>query len=97
MQLKNLQLIVSIAVILAGVIVIPILVQCLPGGPWEPGTFQHTYFNIIWLVCSAAVFGLLCKFGGFRANLIGAVLLILFGPVTVLSIVFIGIYYKFIM
>jgi hypothetical protein len=95
--MRNLRLVTTIAFMLACLMLIPVLVQCLPGHPWEMGTDQHKVIQTLWAICSAFVFLIIYRQGQLKDNLIGTILLILFGPISLLSLAFIGLYYKFMM
>lgn len=95
--MRNIKLVTTISFLLACLLFIPVLIQCLPGHPWEEGTNQHTVIRTLWFFCSIAILVFICRQGQIKENIAGTILLIIFGPISILSLIFIGIYYKVIM
>lgn len=89
------QVVIAICFILAMFVMTPILLLCLEGGPWQVGTFGHTVVRAVWLSSMVVVAAIVAVKELFRGNLIGVVLLIVIGPITLLALIFYRVYINF--
>jgi hypothetical protein len=76
--------------------IVSALLMCIPLYFFLPGnelsnTVWHTYFKYFWLICSACAVYLT---GTTRGGFAGAVLCVVFGPITLLTLGFVYLYMK---
>ena len=71
---------------IAALICIPILWQFLPGSRWPEGTQAHAIMKIIYWICSVGVIAILIQTKTYKGNIIGTIMAVIFGPITLLTI-----------
>lgn len=76
--------------VLGMLIFLPVMIMCLPGHPWHEGTYAHAIVKTVYWTCGAGVLLIIVKYQSLKSNIIGTIMAVAFGPMTLLSIGFIG-------
>lgn len=79
---------------LSGLILIPILWQCMPEHRWHEGTVQHLYMKYTYRACMLVEFIILFKYKMLWENIIGTIMTILLAPVALMTLFFEYLYRK---
>jgi hypothetical protein len=76
----------TLCLIIAMLIMIPIMWQFTPDGRFPPGTYYNNVFKTIWYICGFIVLLILIKLKKFNDNIIGSIMVIMLGPITLLTV-----------
>jgi hypothetical membrane protein len=74
--------------IVAGLIFVPLMFFFMPEGKFPPGSTPHEWFRIGWWLCMAITFLILLRARAQDDSIIGTILVTIFGPVALMSIIF---------
>jgi hypothetical protein len=74
--------------ITAGLLVVPLMLLFMPDSRFPPGSTPHEYFRVFWWLCMAITALILLRARAQDDSIIGTILVTIFGPVALLSIIF---------